>query len=112
MGFLLQVRGGWVGHSLLPRAPDKASQEVRVQVEPLSTVIYWAAESATLVQNNPLMAYAKNENAGVAIADDSGIAILKIRDPEVAKEFTIDAHVYHRVCKGFGMFGRVKVTSI
>lgn len=110
--FLLQLRGGSSSHiDLLPKIPEGADQDVYVSVPPLSCVVYWAAGSADVIKNNPIMAYNKTGNTGVAMADDAGRGILKIRNPINYKEPNIDPHVYYRVCKPFGMFSRVKVTA-
>ena len=96
--------------SLMAKTPAKANREVHVYAPPYSTVIYWAAESAREVKDNPILAYAQNTNAGVAIADQAGRAILKVREP--VGYYTgfrkLDSHIHYRICKSSGMIGSVQ----
>lgn len=105
--------------SMLPeKTPPGATTEVRVSVPPRSKVLYWAAEPATehLKQINTWQqAYLKYENAGVVVADDSGVAILKVRKPQpytVPFRGRLEPHVHFRICGDNGMLGRIKTVFL
>jgi hypothetical protein len=101
---------------LLSKSPELANREVHVYAPPFSTIIYWAAESDKEVKANPILAYAKNLNAGVTTSDESGRAILKIREPAgyyVAGGMKkLSPHVHYRICKTGGMLGRIETVFL
>jgi uncharacterized membrane protein YuzA (DUF378 family) len=114
----------FLGETVLPcttiaeRVPPGATKELRVPAPPGSKVLYWAAEPAMeeLKQTPDWQhAYNKFENAGVTTTDSTGIAILKVRNPQpylVPMKGRIDPHVHFRICDGTGMLGRVKTVFV
>ena len=115
----------FLGETLVPcsvldtHIPQGATLEVQVQVAPGSKVLYWAAEPATdhlKNVNNWQQAYLKYENAGVTVANESGLAILKVRPPQpytVPMKGKLEPHVHFRVCGGAdGFLGRIKTVFI
>lgn len=115
----------FLGETVMPcsvldtHIPQGATLEVQVQVAPGSKVLYWAAEPATdhlKNVNNWQQAYLKYENAGVAVADDSGLATLKVRPPQpytVPIKGKLEPHVHFRVCGGpDGFLGRIKTVYV
>lgn len=101
--------------SLIEKEPANADKEVLLHTSPLSSVIYWAAESNTEVQKNPIMAYAANTNAGVTKSDARGKTIFKVRTPasyKVASGRELKPHIHYRVCLGQGMLGRVQTVYL
>lgn len=101
--------------SLVEKSPDNADKEVMLHTPPLSTIIYWAAESNKEVQKNPIMAYAANTNAGVTKSDARGKTVFKIRKPasyKVNSGMDLKPHIHYRVCLGKGMLGRVQTVYL
>lgn len=106
--------------SLVARVPEGANTEVTVHVAPGVNVIYWAAEPAATqshVASNPWVAYQKYANAGVAVADAQGTAVLKFRTPTAYKvgsvfKKTLRPHVHYRVCDMSGMLSPVKTLFV
>jgi uncharacterized membrane protein YuzA (DUF378 family) len=104
--------------SVLPdQVPAGATRSVQVRVEPGSKVVYWATEPS---ENNGSVpdykdAYRQYQNAGVATADDSGMATLKVREPQsytVPWKGTLEPHVHFRVCGPTGFIGRIKTVYL
>jgi uncharacterized membrane protein YuzA (DUF378 family) len=114
----------FLGETVLPcttipeRVPPGSTKELRVPAPPGSKVLYWAAEPAMeeLKQIQDWQhAYNKFENAGVTTTDNTGIAILKVRDPQpytVPFKGRIEPHVHFRICDGTGMLGRIKTVYV
>jgi uncharacterized membrane protein YuzA (DUF378 family) len=114
----------FLGDTVLPcttipeRVPPGATKEVRVPASPGSKVLYWAAEPAMEeLKQIPdwQQAYNKFENAGVVTTDSTGIAILKVRNPQpytVPFKGQLPPHVHFRICDGSGMLGRVKTVFL
>jgi hypothetical protein len=83
-------------------------------------VIYWAANAnptADTVNPPPwYKAYAEYENSGVVQADESGVAVLRVRgQPESYKvpfAGKLESHVHFREEGASGMFGRVRTYYI
>lgn len=101
--------------SLLEKTPRNADTTVYIRSKPNSSVIYWAAESNRHVQPNPWMAYAANTNAGVALSDQRGKTVLKVRKPTSYRTplgNMLNPHIHYRVCEGKGMLGRVQTVFI
>lgn len=100
--------------SLLLRVPDNANTKITVKVEPNVNVIYWASESNSQVQPDPVTAYGTTANAGVARSDASGNAVLLFRYPSayVVRGQTLPIHVHYRVCKKPGMVGIVQTVKL
>jgi uncharacterized membrane protein YuzA (DUF378 family) len=98
--------------------PSGATTSVKVIVTPKAKVLYWAAEptnSKFEKLNNWKQAYLNFDNAGVTTADDNGIAILKVRDPQpytVVLKGKLDAHIHYRVCGPVGWMGRIRTIKI
>ena len=100
--------------SLLPdRVPPGATKEIHVTIQPKAKVLYWAAEPRleSLKQiNDWRAAYQEFQNAGVTTADETGVAILKVRSPQaytVPFKGRLEPHIHYRVCGDGGMLGRV-----
>jgi hypothetical protein len=99
-------------------SPSGASTSVKVIVPPKSKVMYWAAEPSNdkfKKINNWKQAYLNFDNAGVTTADNNGVAILKVRDPQpytVILKGKLDAHVHYRVCGPMGWMGRIQTVKI
>lgn len=101
--------------SLIERTPERADAEVSVRVAPGASVIYWAAEPGADVKANPWIAYQENANSGVARADESGVAALRVRKPSsyrVPMRGALKPHVHYRVCEASGMLGRVETAYV
>jgi uncharacterized membrane protein YuzA (DUF378 family) len=100
------------------KAPEGATRTKQIQVEPGQKVLYWAAEPT----NNALksiptwkQAYAEYKNVGVATADRTGLATLKVRDPQsytVPFKGRLEPHIHYRVCYTNGFMGRVETVYI
>jgi uncharacterized membrane protein YuzA (DUF378 family) len=96
---------------MAPRVPEGADAEVTVHVAPHAKVVYWAAESGSDAGKTPFEAYGAYENAGVAIADDTGAAVLHVRRPisyRVPVAGELAPHVHYRVCEPTGFAGAVR----
>lgn len=114
----------FLGQTVMPcsllteHTPEGADTSVRVQVRPGAKVMYWAAEpeNAELKEiQDWRKAYLGFRNAGVAIANEDGIAELKVRKPQaysVPLKGTLEAHVHYRVCGDDGMMDRVETTFV
>jgi uncharacterized protein len=100
--------------SLMVKEPRDADTEVAIKVEPFVNVIYWASEPNNEVVDNPWTAYNVFSNTGVARSDSDGHAVLRFRKPaaykvpSVLKDRKLQPHVHYRVCKSYGMMGRVE----
>lgn len=87
------------------RAPDNANAAVKVRVTPFAKVAFWAAQPP-VTPNTPyeseLLAYGRFENAGVAVADANGDAVLRFRRPAsyTVRGVTLEPHVHYRVAAG------------
>jgi uncharacterized membrane protein YuzA (DUF378 family) len=102
---------------LEPHEPPGATKEVQVVVAPNKKVIYWAAEPAK--PQSPLTtwdkAYGSYENTGVTVSNESGVAILKVREPQaytVPMRGRLESHIHYRVCGEPGWMGEVNTVSI
>jgi len=68
---------------LEPRDPPGATREVKINVGPNVKNIYWASEPSTGEKLNSWKnAYLDYQNAGVAVSNGNGEAVLKIREPQ------------------------------
>lgn len=93
--------------------PEKADAQVVVSVEPNSKVIYWAAEAGQH-SADPWTAYGSYTNAGVALADGKGKALLRFRRPRTYSVRTgrrLPAHVHYR-SGSKGMMGPVQTVGL
>jgi uncharacterized protein len=112
----------FLGESVFPcsvlsnQTPPGATRSVSVQAEPGAKVVYWASEPAD-GSGIPTWqgAYRGYLNAGVATADASGKAVLKVREPQsytVPIKGKLDAHVHFRICGPTGFVGRIKTVFL
>jgi uncharacterized membrane protein YuzA (DUF378 family) len=98
--------------------PSGATVSVKVIVKPNTKVMFWAAEPRNdkfKFINNWKGAYLNFDNAGVTTADEKGVAILKVRDPQpytVILKGKLDSHIHYRVCESSGWLGPVKTIKI
>jgi hypothetical protein len=113
----------FLGESVFPCAvlsdqvPPGATRTVQVNAEPGSKVVYWATEPGEDrgVVSDWKVAYGKFMNAGVATADSTGIATLKVREPQpytVPFKGRLESHVHFRVCGPTGFVGRIKTVFL
>ena len=103
--------------SVLPdQIPAGATRTVQVNVQPHAKVVYWASEPADGDELKGYKdAYRQYLNAGVATADDTGVAVLKVRDPQpytVPLKGRLESHIHFRVCGAEGFIGRIKTIFI
>jgi hypothetical protein len=101
---------------LEPRDPPGATREVKINVEPNVKIIYWAAEPNSGEKLNSWKnAYLDYQNAGVAISNGEGAAVLKIREPQSYKvpfKGQLAPHVHYRVCGQAGWMGRINTVTL
>lgn len=114
----------FLGETVLPcqvigtYIPQGATTEVTVQVTPGAKVLYWAAEPDNehlKKLNNWDQAYLKYENAGVTVANEQGLATLKVRPPQsytVPFKGALAPHIHFRICSGDGMLSRIKTVFV
>jgi len=103
--------------SVLPdQVPAGATREVKVRAEPGAKVVYWASEPSDGGDvPNYQGAYREYQNAGVATADNSGVAVLKVREPQaynVPIRGRLESHIHFRVCGPQGFVGRIKTVFL
>jgi uncharacterized membrane protein YuzA (DUF378 family) len=114
----------FLGPTLVPcsvlqvREPPGATKEVKVVIAPHTKIMYWASEPASdnLKHVKSWMdAYQKYDNAGVAVSNGDGVAIMKVRDPQTYKVpfmGKLESHIHYRVCGDSGFMGRVSTTYL
>lgn len=112
----------FLGDAVLPssvivgeRLPAGANRVVRVKVTPRAKVMYWASEPGDDVKPTPWKAYGKYKNAGVTTSDESGHAVLRIRNPSkyrVPYGNVLSPHVHYRYMKNNGMMSRIFTDSV
>jgi hypothetical protein len=113
----------FLGETLVPcailevKAPDNADTSVTVLIPPNRKVLYWAAEPETDSLHELLTwrsAYLEYKNAGVALSDSDGRAILKVRKPQGYRVPTrvLPPHVHYRVCGDEGFLGPVRTVKM
>lgn len=99
-------------HSLVPlKEPKEVNHTVEIQVVPNAKVAYWGAIASTTIPD-VLTAYNEFENSGVVMADEKGIAKLKVVKGTgyiVPSGRYIPPHVHYRIVNNAegGMMGRV-----
>lgn len=113
----------FLGHAVYPcnilttKEPLDASLSITVKdLTPSVNVIYWASEvvdpdEPEKIVDNPWDAYDKYSNSGVALTDEEGTCVFKIRKPSqyrVPSGFKLKKHVHFRECIGNGMLGPVR----
>ncbi len=84
------------------RSADAADAAVNVATTPFAKVAFWAAQppvAAGSVYPDATTAYGKFENAGMAIADASGNAVLRFRRPGayMVRGRQEEPHVHYRI---------------
>ena len=101
------------------RDPPGATREVKINVGPNVKIIYWAAEPSSGEKLNSWKnAYLDYQNAGVAISNGSGEAVLKIREPQSYKvpfKGKLEPHVHYRVCGSeaqSGWMGKINTVTL
>jgi hypothetical protein len=104
---------------LQPQVPDNADTDVAVNgLMPGAKVLYWASEPATdgLARiKDWRKAYLEFANAGVAVVDEAGHVVLRIRKPQpyaVPLKGRLETHVHWRTCGEAGFLGPVETTPI
>jgi len=100
---------------LQTQTPSGATRTVKVTVKPHTKIVYWASEPGDNLSKKYFdIAYGKYENAGVTTSDASGVALLKIREPQSYKVplKTLKPHVHYRTVKTSGFLGPVRTRSI
>jgi uncharacterized membrane protein YuzA (DUF378 family) len=115
----------FLGETVVPcsvlqeRVPDHADTSVSLHgLNPGAKVLYWASEPATdgLARiNDWRKAYLDFANAGVAVVDKGGHAVLRVRRPQqytVPLKGTLEAHVHWRSCGDNGFLGPVETTGL
>ena len=111
----------FLGETVMPcaafaaRTPDNANKEITITTLPNTKVIFWASEPKGDVSGNLQnwdVAYNDFTNAGVAISDEHGKAILRFRghpqEYKVPFKGVIKSHVHFRICEKNGMVGPVQ----
>lgn len=105
--------------SLAEKVPNKADTTVTIQVKPNVNVIYWASEPSSAENqpiDNPWDAYANYDNSGVVKADETGKAVLHVRNPSSYQvglmNKTLKRHVHYRECRHPGMLSDIKTIMI
>ena len=105
--------------SLAEKVPNKADTTVTIQVKPNVNVIYWASEPSSSENqpiDNPWDAYANYDNSGVVKADETGKAVLHVRNPSSYQvglmNKTLKRHVHYRECRHPGMLSDIKTIMI
>ena len=113
----------FLGETLVPcsvlevKAPDNADASVTVLVTPGRKVLYWAAEPENESLHTLLnwrSAYLEYKNAGVALSDSDGHAVLKVRKPQgySVPTMVLPRHVHYRVCGDEGFLGPVRTVKL
>lgn len=101
------------------RDPPGATREVKLNVGPNVKIIYWAAEPSSGEKLNSWKnAYLDYQNAGVAVSNGNGEAVLKIREPQSYKvpfKGKLAPHVHYRVCgngNDAGWMGKINTVTL
>ena len=103
---------------LQDRAPPGATKEVKIITTPNTKVLYWAAEPANeKIKDVPSWkdAYQQYENAGVVTSNQEGVAILRVRPPQVYTvpiKGQLQQHVHYRLCNEDGWLSHVYTTLV
>lgn len=117
----------FLGHSvhpcnvLTPKTPHSANLSITVHnLTPNVNVVYWASDVVDPIHpdkvvETPWDAYDKYANSGVALTNDNGTCVLKIRKPsqyKIPMGFKLKKHVHFRECIGKGMLGPVRTKYV
>jgi protocatechuate 3,4-dioxygenase beta subunit len=87
---------------------------MEVRVQPDSKVVFWAAEPGDGGLSWE-QAYRGYQNSGVTTSDSSGMATLKVREPQgysVPFRGYLEPHIHFRVCGVNGFIGRIKTVYL
>lgn len=84
------------------RPVESADAAVKISTTPFAKIAYWAARPAVSpgsIHPDANTAYGKYENAGVAIADANGNAVLRFRRPGayIVRGRKLEPHVHYRI---------------
>jgi hypothetical protein len=124
-------RSSWLpflGESILPckllaeQSPADATNTIKVQIEPNTKIVYWAAEPKSEASQKETeevwKAYDQYDNSGVAVSDDAGIVEIKFKYPQgyyvdrkIGKK-VLSPHVHYRVCRDGIILGPVITISV
>jgi len=111
----------FLGESVFPcsvlgnQTPPGATRTIQVRVQPDTKVIFWAAEPGD-GRGTWEEAYRGYQISGVTTSDSSGVATLKVREPQgytVPMRGYLEPHIHFRVCgepKAF--IGRIKTVNL
>ena len=112
----------FLGNSVFPcdslqvKTPSNPALATKIKTKPNVNVVYWASEGTNdIVVRNPWKAYDKYNNAGVALSDAEGYAVLKVRQPvpyKIPTGFTLKPHIHYRICLGNGMLSPIKTVFL
>lgn len=104
------------------KEPPGATKSVSVVITPNTKVMYWAAEPSADKKLGTIKswkeAYGQYENAGVTTSNGEGVAVFKVRDPQVYKVpfmGKLESHVHYRVCAegaDAGFLGAVRTVYV
>lgn len=99
------------------KEPQDATHQIKIQTQPGTRVLYWAAQDSDVYsQPPPMVAYGDVSNSGVTTADSKGMAILKIRKPQPyevgLRGKMLKPHVHYRECNSNLMLGPVKTAQV
>lgn len=113
----------FLGHSvypcniLTPKEPLDASLSIELKnLTPSVNIVYWASDvvdptKPEKIIDNPWDAYNKYSNSGVALTEEDGTCVVKIRKPSqyrIPTGFKLKKHLHFRECIGNGMLGPVR----
>jgi uncharacterized membrane protein YuzA (DUF378 family) len=104
--------------ALEDKVPDQADTEVEIYTRPGSKVLYWGSEPASehlKGMKSWREAYGAYENSGVATADETGKAILRLRKPQpykVPMKGRLESHVHYRICMADGWMSQVETHAL
>ena len=104
--------------ALEPRTPTGANREIALTITPRTKVLYWASEPAMEgLKNIPSWrgAYLGYDNTGIAVSDDTGRVVLRVRTPQqyrVPLHGLLEPHVHYRICEESGWMGRVMTVPV
>jgi uncharacterized membrane protein YuzA (DUF378 family) len=111
----------FLGEAVMPNPKSDFTPEGELiskniyNLPPNTKVVYWAAQSANKIINNPYDAYGDYSNHGVTTSDNNGNAILKVRAPaqyRVGMKGKLPKHIHYRYWTQNGMASRLYTTNI
>lgn len=106
--FLGEAVFPWV--VLQGQEPTGATRSMPLRVSPNTKVVYWAAEPTSGSLQFADKAYGGYNNAGVALSDQGGNVVLKVREPQpyTVPLGKLEPHIHFRECSTTGFLGPVK----